>query len=351
MRDVINCIEKYMEAIENENFIIHWKKLASKLIAGIRGEYEKRSHEPSIVKLIRNIINSIGQFKTEDKKLSITTKSVFIHGNKSKVEFEFHGNKTKRELGDIIFVLSVVYNSKKYFEKITITQFKKSSKASWDLRSDSTKEQLYLLSRFPTFRGADKSLIPKKDYNLPNYSKCLGTHGLLYYPGDFAIISSNLLECILSNRKRLNLEDLLLYYRFVSNYRTYLDDIFDLIYLLYGFRYFRFPFLSLPLLGNSCIAYNSYEFSDKYLRGLIGEMIYARNIPYNRPALLFLQDLLLAIKRKAQKENQKDILEFVYSFFQYAYADGQGREGFDEFDYEGGGIGIVHTTINLGESK
>jgi len=49
-----------------------------------------------------------------------------------------------------------------------------------------------------------------KDYNLPNYSGCLGSHGLLYYLGDFAFISSKQLDAILSGKNKLKLENLAL---------------------------------------------------------------------------------------------------------------------------------------------
>lgn len=353
MRDVIGCIKKYLEAIQTEKFIFHGKKLASRLIMGISEGYIKGEHEPDIVKLIEYIINNVDQFETKDKKFSIITKSIFIHGHRSQVEFKFYNKPTQRELGDIIFILSVVYNNRKYFEKMTINQFKKSNKASWKLSEESTREQLYLLSRFPIFRGANKSLIPKKEFKLPNYSKCLGTHGLLYYPGDFLVVSSNLLEIISSGRKRLNLRDLLLCYKIP--YFHIIDSLYirELLDILNIFKYFRYqPFMwNLPLLGNSCIAYNSYEFSDKYLRGLIGEMIYAKKMLYNYSAFEFLQDFLMSVKRKAIKMKLTRIEEFINYFHRFRYYDVPAYEGHYEFDYDGGGIGIIHTTINLGEGE
>ena len=327
MRDTIRCIKKYIDVVDTESFVKHWKKLAHGLILGIQERYQKGDYEPNIVELIKSIVNNIGSFETKDSEIKISTNSVFVHGNKSQVEFEYYGRKTQRELGDIIFILSVVYNGKKYFEKMTITQVKKSNKANWNLSSNSAKEQLYLLSKFPKFRGVSNSLIPRKEYNLPNYSGCLGTHGLLYYPGDFALVSSNMLDIILRNKKQLKLEDLLLY-----SGREY--------YLNLHYRCSKFyPLMCIsPVLGNSCIAYNAYEFSDKYLRGCIGEMVYSKDFHYNHHAFQFLQDLFSVMRKKAKKENLKG---------------DQGNEGYIEFNYEGegGGMGIIHTTINLGESE
>jgi len=40
----------------------------------------------------------------------ISTKSIFIHRNKFLAEFEYYGERIKKELGDLIFILSVIYN-------------------------------------------------------------------------------------------------------------------------------------------------------------------------------------------------------------------------------------------------
>ncbi len=350
--------------MDDEKFILHWKQLSEKILDGIQKGYKNGLYEPDMVRIIEYIINSIGQFSTKSNRFNISTNSIFIHGNKSQVEFKYYGKTTRRELGDIIFILSVVYNGKKYFRKMTINQVKKSKNASWNFNSDSGKEQFYLLSRFPTFKGVKGSIVPMTDYNLSNDSGCLGTHGLLYYPGDFALISSKQLDAILLGKNKLELEKLAL--SGTSNHfcpcsccwylldDTYFKERFYLLHELIHFypRYFRyFPFMcNLPILGNSCISYNAYDFSDKYLRGLIGELIYAKKLPYNRPTFQFLQDLLFTIRKKAEREDLKNVLKFVSSFYSGGY-DNEGGEGDDEINYEGGGIGIIHTTINLGEGE
>jgi len=47
----------------------------------------------------------------------------------------------------------------------------------------------------------------------------------------------------------------------------------------------------------------------------MGELIYAKNLPYNHPVLQFLQDLLIAIKKKAKKEKLNNVLNFISSFY------------------------------------
>jgi len=357
VKDVLNCIKKYVEITEDEKFILHWKKLSERLLKGILESYIRR--EPETVRIIENIINNIGQFNTEEHhRFNISTNSIFIHGNKSQVEFEYYGKSTKRELGDIIFILSVVYNGRKYFEKMTINQIKKSRNVSWNFNTDSAREQLYLLSRFPAFKGAKNSIIPKKDYNLPNYSGCLGSHGLLYYPGDFALISSKQLDVILSGKNKLELANLVL--SIVPNNPCLClhIDFEECFYLLHKLIHFYprclryFPFIcNLPILGNSCISYNAYDFSDKYLRGVIGELIYAKGLGYNHQAFQFLMDLLESIERKGGKYKS-----FVQNFRKFNYNPiGYGKDKIDkkdyEFDRDGGGLGITHTIIDLREGK
>jgi len=360
MKEVIDCIKKYIEIIYDEKFIVHWKRLSEKLLDGIQKGYKNGLYEPDIVKIIEYIINSIGQFSTGNNRFNISTASIFIHGNNSQVEFKYYKKNAQRELGDIIFILSVVYNGEKFFEKMTINQIKKSKNVSWNFSSESAKEQLYLLSRFPTFQGVKGSLIPMKKYDLPNYSDCLGTHGLLYSTGDFALISSKQLEAILAGRNNLKLENLL---RVISDSfcfpccYLFNKNFEDCLYILHKIVHFfpecfRYPFFSnLPIFGNHCISYNAYDFSDKYLRGNIGELIYAKKLPYNKPAFQFLQDLLCAIKNKAKRKQLKNVLEFLDSFYHYKYGD-QGYESHrEENNYEGGGIGIIHTTVSLNKSK
>ncbi len=209
MKEMLNCIEKYVKVTLNENFVVHCKRLSKRLSNGIRRCYSVEDKEPRIVSTVKNIINEIGNFETKNKEFKISTKSIFIHGIRFQVEFEYYEEKARCELGDIIFILSVIYNNAKYYEKMTINQVKKSKEAIWRFYDKGPMKQLYLLSRFPTFKGVKGSLIPPKEYNIPNYSECLGTHGLISCPGDFALISSKLLDVILSNKKSLKKEDLL----------------------------------------------------------------------------------------------------------------------------------------------
>lgn len=56
--------------------------------------------------------------------------------------------------------------------------------------------------------------------------------------------------------------------------------------------------------------------------------------------------------RKAQKEKKDELINFVNEFFRHPYDDNNRgmREGI-KFDYGGGSIGIIYTSINLGEGE
>lgn len=109
------------------------------------------------------------------------------------------------------------------------------------------------------------------------------------------------------------------------------------------------PFFS-GVLGFSYYASNIHDFVDKYLRAFVGELIYSNIGAYNKPALIFFHKLLSAIRQKAQIEDRREVIAFVDEFFQYPYSNDKNsiRKGV-EFYYKGGGIGIIYTSINLGE--
>jgi len=118
----IEVLEKYLQVSMTSEFILHGKKLACKLTQGLRKGFCENLWEPCIVSTIEKIINEVGGWCTSTNKFKIDTRSIFIHGNKSIVKLECSGEKC--ELGDIIFILSIVYKGKKYFEKLTISQMK-----------------------------------------------------------------------------------------------------------------------------------------------------------------------------------------------------------------------------------
>lgn len=331
-------IEKYAKTVKSDVFVKYEKDFANKMLSALSKNYLKGKDEPSLVRVVEDIVNSVQYLNAKGQRLpfELTTKSIFIHGNKSQVQFSYYGKSTNSvELGDLIFILSVVHNGKKYFEKLTINQFKKDKRKSriisWNI---SNKEQLYLLSRFPTFRGV-RGLIPKREYDLPNYSGCLGSYGLIHKPGDFAFVSATRLSSFMGCRKTLKFKEL-------NN--------------LIGVRSNGIPDCCptfcptfWPILGNCHISFDVYQFIDEYLRANVGEPVFAEIGLDNSQARTLLHDLLTALKIKAKREKSKKMLDFVKSFRKFPYADKEKNQSNENIDFnpEGGGIGIIHTTIDL----
>jgi hypothetical protein len=348
------AVKKYFQLIRTEHFTKYEKDFAYKLQLGLINGCRGGFYEPIIVAIIKSIVNKLDGLSLSDDGFRISTKSIFIHGNKSQVEFEYYNQRIQRELGDLIFILSVIYNGKKYFEKFTISQFKKSDdRLRWNL---SNKGQIYLLSRFPPFRGIKGSIIPMKEFYLPNYSKCLGSFNLIFNPGDFIFISAQLLENLVGNKKSVDIVDVSKLWELEQLslgsmlFDKYLIKELFHVWRKYGAYTLMFP--SIGILGFSHYSPNIHDFIDKYLRGCVGELIYSEIGIYNKPALDFLHELLSVIEQKGKKEERKEFTDFVKEFFIYSYSNNEGgrREGI-EFDYEGGGIGIIYTSINLGEGK
>ena len=281
-------------------------------------------------------------------------------GVETRVEFTYYGETIQRELGDLIFILSVIYNGRKYFEKLTISQFKKDDdKFRCDL---SNREQIYLLSRFPSFRGIRGFIILMREFDLPNYSGCLGSFNLLFRPGDFVFVSAPLFERLVENRKSIDIVRISKFWEPPSCYFPYpapfdwhyIEELFDFLRKLWRHKMSIpfFPPYFIGILGFSCSVSNIHDFVDKYLRGYIGELIYSDIGIYNTSAFDFLRELFSVIMKKAQKEEKSEFINFINEFFSHPYGGQEGgiREGV-EFNYEGGGIGIIYTLINLGEGK
>jgi transglutaminase-like putative cysteine protease len=183
---------------------------------------------------------------------------------------------------------------------------------------------------------------------------------LLFRPGDLIFVSAPLLESLVGNRKSIGIADVYKFWEPSNYYLTYpiylswfhMDELLYFLWKLWrnGLLTPFFPPYFIGILGFSHFSPNIHEFVDDYLRGNIGELIYSYIGKYKTPALDFLHELLSAIMRKAQRERRAEIMDFVNEFFRYPYGNGEGglKEGV-EFDYEGGGIGIIYTSINLGE--
>ncbi|GEM_PF-1834238 len=126
--------------------------------------------------LVEGITKVLGGLRHNDGKLSVTTFSEFIHGATSTVKADFLIEK-RRELGDMIFIVTLALNGKPEFERITINQCKKSEKRrglSWKI----AKEQLLLLAKFPPFKALGSFPGSGQHCSWKDFSGCLGSYGL-----------------------------------------------------------------------------------------------------------------------------------------------------------------------------
>jgi len=330
-------MDKFSSATRSNVFARYEKEFAERINAALSQAYAMNQPEPELVQIVERVTNNLGNFFRVDSALNfqLCTMSAFIHGNRSQVEFRYYGRRTRVELGDLLFLMTVVLGGQRYFEKLTITQFKKDRRTrrsiSWAIRN---RAQLYLLSRFPSFRGVQESIIPAKEHVLPNYSGCLGSYGLLYRPGEFTFVSGTEMDAVLEHRNVLRKQE---FYSLTQ----YADRC-------------GFPFRSVTCspFCNHHHAYNTFDFAHRFLRVGIGEPVLTTGRLDNLQAKGLLHDLMSGIRIRARREGRPELLGVVDRFFRYAYPEG-GRP--DEFpvtsdsDLEGGGIGVIHTILDLGE--
>ncbi len=152
-------VEKYLQLINTEYFAKFEKDFVYRLQIGLNQGYKRRFYEPAMVAVIEGIVNSLNGLSVSANRFKISARSIFIHGNKSQVEFEYYGQRVQRELGDLLFILSVIYNKRKYFEKFTISQFKKKM-VRWFTTSWTLEPQFYPPSQ--SFQVFHRSKIIKR---------------------------------------------------------------------------------------------------------------------------------------------------------------------------------------------
>jgi hypothetical protein len=332
-------LNKYEELMKSDLFLGYEKEFADRMISALSKGYQQGLHEPPLVKVVEDVVNSVNGFVARNPKTQVrlSTKSIFVHGSKSQVEFDFYGQNAQRELCDLIFLVSIVLNGQKYFEKMTLNQFKKDKiEHSTTLWSLDNREQLYLLSRFPSFTGIKGSLVPLKKHSLANYSGCLGSYGFLYAPGDFAFVSATRLSLFLGDKKTLRIEEL---YGLADNKVSY----------VLGWAPLPIHPLWYTLFGNCHFCHHVFSFVDEYLKMNIGEPVFMKVGLDNPQSRNFLYELMDAIENKAKKEGDRRTLDFINEFNRFPYEDKNRSDKDPDFDFEGGEIGIIHTIIDLGE--
>lgn len=332
-------LEKYRDVARSGSFVRYEKRFAEKIVSELSKGYKGGRHETPLVRMVEDVVNSVHDFvgKGRYPYFEISANSVFIHGNKSQVKFRYHSDwVNSTELGDIVFIISVAHNGKKHFEKITINQLKRDRSTAksvvWDITN---KKQLYLLSRFPPFEGV-KGLVPKRTHYFPNFSGCLGSYGLLHKPGDFAFASATRFDCFMGDRKTLKM-----------------IELYDLINKVVEPPFYwcdGFCSLNWHILDNCHFLNDVFSFVHEYLRSNIGEPVFMRIGIDNHQVRVFLHELMSAVGSRAKTEKSERMLNLVDAFRRFPYFEIERvNQASRNVDPEGGGIGIIHTTIDLGE--
>lgn len=375
MNNLFEALKKYIMLVQREEYLEFRNAFANKIETAIADNYQQA--EPEIVRKIVNEVNKVNGISLSKDGITISTSSFYFHGSKSQVKFKYYGKESKKELGDIIFILSVIFKGEKYYEKCSIAQVKKASPNKPQISWNIDKEQLYLLSKFPTFEGV-KGLVPKEKFSLPNYSGDLGSYNFVFQPGDFIYASASLLEGLIKSTKSLSLSKLIrlneyacgpcLLHNAFNN-----EDIFyffDKYYGCFKKKYSghsmscRFCFFGCKgILGFCHFSKDIYDFIDKYLRGCIGEPVFFYKGFYNLNANSFLKKMFGEINKWATNIGDQRAKEFVLQLKKCP-----GEEDFlgdvakkeNNGGYEGsknndsrekeGGFGIIYTSIDLGES-
>lgn len=327
-------IEQFEAVKRSDEFVEYQKEFAKLLTFTLCREYP--NGEVLSVQAFNDFVNSYPNLtKTNLQagkiRFDLVANSVFVHGKKSQVEFDYPGQTSGPvELGDLIFICTLVFQGKRYFERMTISQFKMDNDTknifSWTIDND---KQLYLLSRFPKFKCVE-GILPKKEYSLPNTSGCLGSYGLIQKPGDFTFVSGTRLDALLGKRKTIRK------------------------YELYGNSAYHRRLLSYRSIINGChLCLDAYSFADNYLGLNIGEPIVVLQTNHNLQARAILGYLVRSLRVESKKGRPTPgVARFIDSFRQFPYADGFGQddrpEDLGSVD-ENNGIGIVHATVKLGE--
>lgn len=179
--------------------------MISKHIAKFAGSFRStvkidgNKSEPVLVEKVTKALNGLDD---DNGKIHIRTLSKFIHGAASMVKTDTLIGR-KRELGDMIFIVTLVLNGKPEFERITINQCKKSEKGkmlNWKI----AKEQLLLLAKFPSFTAQGSFPGKGRHCSWKDFSGCLGSYGLFdEVDSEFRFLSATRIHQYLCLHKKL----------------------------------------------------------------------------------------------------------------------------------------------------
>lgn len=347
---MIEYIESLIEfsKISNSDSFISEEKQISNSIQNILAEVYLNDGDE--IQLVEKTIEALNVSRSHHIKLE----SMFIHGNRSQIKFQYYGKSAQKELGDLILVSTLTRRGKPILQKLTIIQAKRDTTkpGSWGI----DKEQLFFLSNWPIFSGV-KGIFPKKNLTIPDFSGCLGSYYLYREPGDIVFISARELENLLGSKKRISLDDIMKSYTENSKHQNnsfgfspltglHPKELYHLsreyFYIMEELGHFPHPYMTytgnnLPILQNVCICKNIFDGIRNFARLNIGEPVFSKDavIQVNEFGYRMLNTIIRYISRKEQGR-----LGQLMSFNSDA-------PYFQELNMEGISVGIVHTITEV----
>jgi len=352
--------KKYIEFSNDESFRNYEKRFAEAILKGL---CDVSLSEP---RKVRKMVEETNNLKEGNHQFSIRTNSIFIHGNKLIAEFICCSNKARRELGDLIFIITVLYNGGLVYQKTTITQCKNNKQGKNNKQCANNKQatsweidegQLYLLSRFPKFKITCKG--DQRSFCLQNYSNNLGTYAL-FYDSDFFFLNAPYLELIRKGKKSINMGDISELLLDLESGRGVCSILESHIPSEYSYNknvYYR----KTPNVFGLCdFALNIYDFASKYLRCCIGEVNYSKLNKYgryNKSVSELLYFIIVRCPSISREDSYKELLSYLSKCLSLSsisnisdIGNDNSHFGADE-NYDDNGFGIIHTVVNLGEEN
>ncbi|HEV2138526.1 MAG TPA: hypothetical protein VGR53_06760 [Nitrososphaerales archaeon] len=108
----------FLRTTEDNAFVRFEMDYSSAIAEGVTEGYRQKLREDKIVYTMVASSRNLGSVSAAD--FQITTRSNFIHGRRSWVTFPSNGGRTRKELGDAVFIISIVHNGRVYFRRMTI---------------------------------------------------------------------------------------------------------------------------------------------------------------------------------------------------------------------------------------
>ncbi len=347
MDELIEGIFEFNKKVMSNAFIREEKSVSNAIQEALSQVYLNDGNE---IDLVEKTIETLNSSRSWHFKLE----SIFIHGNRSQIEFTYYGKKAKKELGDLLLVSTLTRNGKPLLQKLTIIQAKRDTNKPYTWGID--KEQLFFLSNWPEFKGV-MGIFPSTDLAIPDYSGCLGAYYLYREPGDFVFVSAKELDKMIGSKKRVVYDDLLKIQDTSDKYHSttypYIpsfdpDELFYLYekYLRRFYKMGHFPSLFLnyfknssQILQNISFCKNINETIGNLARLNIGEIIFAKDsvIPVNEFGYRMLNTIIRYIARREQGRLGQ-LLEFNSE-----------APFFEDINLDGVRIGVVHTITEVSQ--